>query len=118
MPLVKVNMLVGKTPEYKKTVFDCIHQGLIDAFGIADWNRFQRIEEYEKDSWEAPEGQTENFMIIELTIFPGRTREQKEVAIEKITGLLCEKLGIAATDVFIVMNAPPLENWGMGGNQK
>ena len=26
--------------------------------------------------------------------------------------------GIAATDVFIVMNEPPLENWGMGGNQK
>ena len=47
MPLVKVNMLTGKTPEFKKTVFDCIHQGLIDAFGIADWDRFQRIEEYD-----------------------------------------------------------------------
>ena len=118
MPLVKVNMLKGKTPEFKKTVFDCIHQGLIDAFGIADWDRFQRIEEFDKACWEAPEGKTENFMIIELTIFPGRTREQKKTVIEKITGLLCEKLGIAATDVFIVMNEPPLENWGMGGNQK
>jgi 4-oxalocrotonate tautomerase family enzyme len=57
-------------------------------------------------------------MIIELTIFPGRSREQKKDAIEKITGLLCENLGIPATDVFIVMNEPPLENWGMGGNQK
>ena len=46
MPLVKVNMLAGKTPEFKKTLFDCIHQGLIDAFGIADWDRFQRIEEF------------------------------------------------------------------------
>ena len=118
MPLVKVNMLEGKTPEFKKTVFDCIHQGLIDAFEIADWDRFQRIEEYKKDSWEAPEGKTENFMIIELTIFPDRKREQKKAAIEKITGLLCEKLGIPATDVFIVMNEPPLENWGMGGVQK
>ena len=44
MPLVKVNMLAGKTPEFKKTLFDCIHEGLIDAFGIADWDRFQRIE--------------------------------------------------------------------------
>ena len=118
MPLVKVNMLKGKTPEFKKTVFDCIHAGLIDAFGIADWDRFQRIEEYDRDSWEAPEGKTENFMIIELTVFPGRSPEQKKTAIEKITGLLCEKLGITATDVFIVMNEPPLENWGMGGNQK
>ena len=57
-------------------------------------------------------------MIIELTIFPGRSREQKKAAIEKITWLLCEKLEVAATDVFIVMNEPPLENWGMGGNQK
>jgi len=29
-----------------------------------------------------------------------------------------ERLGIAPTDVFIVMNEPTLENWGMGGNQK
>lgn len=35
MPLVKVNMITGKTPEFKKTLFDCIHQGLIEAFGIA-----------------------------------------------------------------------------------
>ena len=118
MPLVKVNMLAGKTPEFKKTLFDCIHLGLIEAFGIADWDRFQRIEEFDKTNWEVPEGKTENFMIIELTIFPGRSREQKKCAIEKITGLLCEKLGIPATDVFIVMNEPPLENWGMGGNQK
>ena len=118
MPLVKVNMLEGKSPDFKKTVFECIHQGLIDAFGITDWDRFQRIEEFDKTNWEVPDGKTENFMIIELTIFPGRNREQKKCAIEKITGLLSEKLGIAATDVFIVMNEPPLENWGMGGKQK
>ncbi|MBR3548480.1 MAG: tautomerase family protein [Treponema sp.] len=58
--------------------------------GIADWDRFQRIEEFDKSNWEAPEDKTENFMIIELTIFPGRSREQKKCAIEKITGLLCE----------------------------
>ncbi|MCR5319369.1 MAG: tautomerase family protein [Treponema sp.] len=58
--------------------------------GIADWDRFQRIEEFDKNNWEVPEGKTENFMIIELTIFPGRSREQKKIAIEKITGLLCE----------------------------
>ena len=28
MPLVKINMLKGKAAEYKKTVFDCVHQGL------------------------------------------------------------------------------------------
>lgn len=116
MPLVKVEMLTGKTPEYKKTVFDCIHEGLIEAFEIQDWDRFQRITEYDKLNWEIPEGKTENFMIIELTIFPGRTNNQKKSAIKTITSKLTEKLKIAPTDVFIVMNEPPLENWGMGGN--
>ena len=118
MPLVKIEMLKGKSPEYKKAVFDCVHRGLIQAFGIEDWDRFQRITEYDKSCWEVPEGKTENFMIIEMTVFPGRTKEQKKAAIEIITSLLGEKLGIAATDVFIVMNEPPLENWGMGGKQK
>lgn len=76
------------------------------------------LQSLEKTNWEAPEGKTESFMIIELTIFPVRIREQKKAAIEKITDLLCEKLAIPATDVFIVMNEPPLENWGMGGKQK
>ena len=88
MPLVKINMLKGKSPEFKKTVFDCINEGLIVSFGIVDWDRFQRIEEFDKPNWETPEGKTENFMIIELTIFPGRSREQKKCAIEKISGLL------------------------------
>ncbi len=58
------------------------------------------------------------FMIIELTLFPGRTREQKGDAIKAITSQLVDSLGIAPTDVFIVIDEPPLENWGMGGIQK
>ena len=64
-------MLAGKPLEYKKTVFDCVHEGLIEAFGIQVWDRFQRITEYDKSNWEIPEEKSENFMIIELTIFPG-----------------------------------------------
>ena len=54
MPLVKINLLKGKSPEYKKTVFDCVHQGLIDSLGISDWDRFQRIIEFDRDNFEAP----------------------------------------------------------------
>ena len=39
MPLVRVDMIKGKSPEYKKAVFDCIHAGLIESIGIEDWDR-------------------------------------------------------------------------------
>ena len=118
MPLVKINLLKGKSAEYKKTVFDCVHQGLIESLGISDWDRFQRIIEFDRTDFEAPAEKSDNFMIIELTIFPGRTREQKKAAIEIITAKLVEALSIAPEDVFIIISEPPLENWGMAGNQK
>lgn len=118
MPLVKVEMLKGKSPEYKKTVFDCIHKGLLDSIGIEDWDRFQRITEYDEADFEVPSFKSDRFMIIELTLFPGRTKEQKRSAIEAICSNLKEHLAIDPSDVFITIHEPPLENWGIGGKQK
>ena len=118
MPLVKINLIKGKSPEYKKTVFDCVHQGLMEGLGISDWDRFQRIIEFDRTDFEAPAEKSDNFMIIELTLFPGRTKEQKKAAIEIITTKLVETLSIAPEDVFIIITEPPLENWGMAGKQK
>ena len=118
MPIVNVAMLKGRSPEYKKTVLDCIHQGLVDAIGIEDWDRFQRITEYDREDFEIPSFKTDAFMIIDMKFFPGRTKEQKKVLIENITHALKERLSIDPSDVFIVIEEPDLENWGIGGKQK
>ena len=118
MPLVRVEMLKGKPSGYKKTVLDCIHEGLVESIGIEDWDRFQRINEYEADDFEKPSFKSDDFMIIELTLFPGRTRDQKRKVIETITKKLTENLSVQPTDVFIVILEPPFENWGIGGKQK
>ena len=118
MPLVKVNMLKGKDSNYKKTLLDCIHNGMVEALGIEDWDRFQRIIEYEKNDYEMPSFKSDDFIIIELTLFPGRTKEQKNKAIETITGKINEELSVAPGDIFIVIEEPPLDNWGIAGKQK
>ena len=118
MPLVKINLIKGKSAEYKKTVFDCVHQGLMESLGISDWDRFQRIIEFDRSDFEIPSEKTDCFMIIELTLFPGRTKEQKRAAIEIITAKLRDALSIAPEDIFIIITEPPFENWGMAGKQK
>ena len=117
MPLVKIETIKGKSSEYKKSLFDIIHDALVKSLGIEEWDRFQRIIEYDKDDFEIPEGKTDAFMIIELTIFPGRSKKQKKDVIETITSDINTKLGIAITDIFIVINDPPMENWGLAGKQ-
>ncbi|MBP5493045.1 MAG: tautomerase family protein [Clostridiales bacterium] len=118
MPLIRVDMIKGKSREYKKTVLDSIHESLLETLRIEDWDRFQRIVEIDKEDFEKPDGKTDDFMIIEITLFPGRTKEQKKAAIEKITASLSEKLSILATDIFIVIHEPANENWGLAGKQR
>lgn len=118
MPLVRIEMIAGKSSEYRKTVLDCIHSGLMEALGIPDWDRFQRIIEIPVENFETAPGKSDTFMIIELTLFPGRTREQKGNAIRRITANLTDRLGIAPEDVFIIIHEPPDENWGLGGVQR
>ena len=118
MPLVRVEIIKGKSAEYKKTLLNCIHEGLMESIGIADWDRFQRIIEIDRDDFETSPEKTDQFMIIEITMFQGRTKEQKKALIETVTKKLGERLGILPTDVFIVIQEPPNENWGMGGRQR
>ena len=42
----------------------------------------------------------------------------KGKAIEMITDNLKNRLSIDPEDVFVIINEPPFENWGMSGHQK
>lgn len=117
MPLVKVEILSGKTKEYKKLLLDSIHAALVEAFKIPDNDRLQRLYELEPDNFERTEGRTDQFTLIELTVFKGRSIEAKRKLYETIVKNLYESNGIENFDVFIVIHEPPLENWGIRGGK-
>jgi len=118
MPLVKIEIIKGHTAEYKKTLLSAVHDALEIALDIPEWDRFQRLYELESDCFERGSEKTEKVCMIELTIFPGRSKETKGKIIGEITRLMGERLDILPSDVFIVISDPPLENWGLGGVQK
>lgn len=118
MPLVKIEIIKGKTIEYKKALLECVHTALRNAIQIEDWDRFQRLYELDEDMFERSESKTDKFTMIEIVMFPGRTKEQKARIFEEMVKELNEKLEIPPTDVFIVINDPPNENWGLGGKQR
>ena len=58
MPLVRIEIIKGKSPDYKKKMLNCVHNGLIDALKIEDRDRFQRIVEIDPLDFEtSPEKQ-------------------------------------------------------------
>jgi phenylpyruvate tautomerase PptA (4-oxalocrotonate tautomerase family) len=114
MPLVTITMIQGKTRGFKKSILDAVHDSLVAAFKIPDHDRNQRIVEIQSDSFEYPSGKTENFVTIELTVFPGRSLQAKKTLYQEIVSRL-QRLEIQGDDILIVLNEPPLENWGIRG---
>jgi phenylpyruvate tautomerase PptA (4-oxalocrotonate tautomerase family) len=114
MPLVTITIIEGKTREFKKSILDAVHDSLVAAFKIPDHDRNQRIIEIQPVNLEYPTGKTENFVTIEMTVFPGRSLQAKKALYQEIVSRL-QRLEIQGDDILIVLNEPPLENWGVRG---
>lgn len=117
MPLVKIEMLEGKSPSYKKALLDGVHQALVDTLKIPDSDRMQRLYELDRDHFEISANKTDDFILIELTIFKGRSFDAKKNLYKTTVDYLEKALNISRTDIMIVINEPPLENWGLAGGK-
>ncbi|MCG8570865.1 MAG: tautomerase family protein [Spirochaetes bacterium] len=117
MPLVRIEIIEGNTNKYKQSLIDNIHRALVDSFKIPEDDKNLRIIEIPKNDFIKESNKTDNFTIIELTIFKGRSREAKKLLYKNITAYLSESLGISPFDIIIYINEPSLENWGIAGGK-
>ena len=117
MPHVRIEIIKGQSAEYRTTLMQSVFEGLVNALSITELGRNQRLYELDECHYERPPGKTEKYTTIELTLMPGRSAEMKRDAILEITRLLGERLQIAPTDILIIINEQPLENWGFRGEQ-
>ena len=117
MPLVRIELIKGRTLEYKKALMDGVHRALVDAFAIPEGDRIQRLYELESDAFERSENKTDDFVLVELTVFKGRSAEAKKKLYQAIVENLQASPGIKPSDVLIVSHEPPLENWGVAGGE-
>lgn len=117
MPLVKIEIIKGRDAHYKTAILDGIHSALVEAFKIPDYDRNQRLYELERENFEFSNTKTEQFTLIEITVFKGRSLEAKKNLYSAIVRNLGKSPGIKGTDIIIVLHEPPLENWGIWGGK-
>jgi hypothetical protein len=49
MPLVRIDLVEGKSPEYREKVGEIVYQTLLDVLSVPEHDRFQVITEHRKD---------------------------------------------------------------------
>jgi phenylpyruvate tautomerase PptA (4-oxalocrotonate tautomerase family) len=93
---------------------EAIHSALREALKIPENDRDIRFNEYHPEDFQVPPEKTENYILVEITMFAGRSLQAKK---ELYRGIVTNlgKLGILGGDVFIVLHEVPLENWGIRG---
>jgi len=115
--MVKIEIRAGKTAAYKKALLDGIHQALVDAFKIPDYDRNQKIYELVQKNMEIPSNKTADYIVIEITALQGRSMEAKRNLYKNIVTELSARVGIKGDDVAIILHEVPMENWGVLGGK-
>jgi len=115
MPLVKIEIRKGRSKEHKSRLLNIVHQTLVDIVKIPENDRIQRLYELDIDNFEISSAKTDNFTIIEVTMFKGRTIDTKKKFLIELASRLNHELSISANDLIIVLHELPLENWGIRG---
>ena len=119
MPLVRVDVLEGRSPEELSAIGDGVHRALVEAIGIPPPDRFQVLARH-------PEGglvfdrhylgiaRTDGVVLIQITMSLGRSLEQKKNHYQAIVRHLAEKPGVRPEDVFVNLVEVAKENWSFG----
>lgn len=114
MPLVRLEVRKSWAAQQKKAIIEAVHSAMREALAIPEHDRQIRYVKYGQEDFEVPPGKTENYTLTEITMFAGRSLSAKKALYQALARKL-GTLGIAGTDVFIVLVEVPLENWGIRG---
>ena len=61
MPLVRLEVRQGRSATQKRALLDAAHAALMEALGVPDHDRMQRIVEHHREDFELPPGRGDDF---------------------------------------------------------
>jgi len=115
MPIVHVHVARGRSSDDRKAILDGIHAALVEAFRVPDHDRQQILHEHDPDHFDCARGSA--FTLVELTVFPGRSADAKRRLYAAVVRNLERAPGIPPDRVLVVLNEPPLLDWGIRGGK-
>jgi 4-oxalocrotonate tautomerase len=122
MPLVKIFLRKGKSPEYLRTVADCIHDALSAQANVPNDDRFQIVQELDDAALIAHAtyggvNRSNDLIVVEITLNAGRTVEVKKNLYADIAVRLQREIDVRPDDVLISLIEVTKENWSFGGGR-
>ncbi|MFS0724928.1 tautomerase family protein [Paenibacillus sp. 1P07SE] len=115
MAQVKIYGLKDSLNPIKAQLSNLIHAAAVTAFHLPPEKRFHRFFPMEPGDFIYPADRSEAYLIIEISMFEGRTAAAKKQFYAFLFQMIHEKLNIAPQDVEITITETPKANWGIRG---
>jgi len=115
MPLVKIEIRSGKPVEYRQSLIESLREAFLDALKTPEAALWIRLCERKEENFPMPPGRSDDAVLIEASLMPGRSAEKKEALYRAIVEHLDRDAGIRPDDVCILLYEPPAENWAEHG---
>ncbi|MEH2349186.1 MAG: tautomerase family protein [Nostoc sp.] len=115
MVQIKIYALADKLNPIKTELSNIIHASLIEVLQLTIEKRFHRFFPLDKSDFYYPSDRTDNYLIIEISMFEGRSVETKKELIRLLIKNINEKFNITVYDIEITIFETPKYNWGIRG---
>ena len=119
MPFARIDLLKGKTAEYRATLADVVYKGIVDVLKAPDGDRFIVIGEHSPENliydqhflgWD----RSPDFILIQVTSTVGNNKDSKLAFFRYIADELKSKLSVRPDDVMINMVFVDRSDWSFG----
>jgi len=119
MPLVRISLLKGKSPEYLRAVTDGVHAALAETYAVPPDDRFQLIDQYEPGTFIYDPDylgihRTDDLVMVQITAAATRDTATKQALYKAIVERLTRDPGLRPEDVMITIIPNQREDWSFG----
>lgn len=116
MPVTRISLHRGKSPEYLKALSDNFHRAMVETFDVPAADRFQTIHQlepgeliFDRDYFGGP--RSDDFTFFDVTIGKPRAPEVKQAFYRRIVALLADAPGVRPQDVMVTITTTQREDW-------
>jgi phenylpyruvate tautomerase PptA (4-oxalocrotonate tautomerase family) len=119
MPLVRIDLRRGKSPQHIAAIRNGIYRAMIEAFDVPQNDRFILVQQHDANEFDYDPSyldipRTDDLVIIQITCNNTRTVEKKQAFYARVAELLSAEPGLRPQDVFISLLETAKENWSFG----
>lgn len=119
MPISRISLLKGKSPDYLRALSHSLHRALVEAFEVPPDDRFQFFHQHEEQEMRVDPHylggpRSADFVLINIVAGRVRSAAVKQAFYRRLVALLGKAPGLRSEDVMIIVQTTQPEDWSFG----